>query len=205
MQQVIVIHGGTTFEKYEDYLNYLESKPAQIERLIYKPLWKERLQSQLGEQYQVLLPTMPNKTNARYSEWKLWFDAIAQIATEDCILIGHSMGGIFLAKYLSENKFPVRIAQTILIAAPFSDESTEDLTDFKLTRIGDLFREQSGATTLFFGTDDPVIASSEIEQYQREVPDAKFVITSAPDHFMREEIPELLQQITSGEHSGRDL
>ena len=195
MTQVIAIHGGTTFAEYDDYIHSLATKKLFVDRLVYKPMWRELLQENLGSAYQVLLPTMPNKTNARYSEWKIWFSHLAEIIEDDCILIGHSMGAIFLAKYLSEVRFPRRIKATILVAAAHSDESTEDLTDFKIDTVSDLFSMQAGKVVFFFGSDDPVISPSEIEKYKGEVPEATFHIMSAPDHFMRVEFPELLETI----------
>lgn len=195
MQQVIVIHGGSTYAQYDAYIKDLATKPLNPERYRFKPMWKERLQQQLGAQYEVLLPTMPNKTNAQYSEWKVWFDHFSDIIADDCILIGHSLGAIFLAKYLSEAQFARRIKATILIAAPYDDESSEDLTDFKLNRVGERFIEQAGSTTLFFGNDDPVISQDEIHKYERDLPEATFHVMSAPDHFVREDFPELISAI----------
>ncbi len=197
MKQVIVIHGGTTFSNYEDYLQYLSTKPINIDRLKYQSYWKEHLQAELGNSYEVLLPKMPNSTNADYREWTLWFENLASVITDDCILIGHSLGGIFLAKYLSENQFPSHIKATILIAAPYNDESQEDLGDFKLDSISDRFTSQAGKVALFFGKDDPVIAISEIEKYREDIPTADFYILSAPDHFMRPSFPELIELIRS--------
>ena len=197
MQQIIAIHGGTTFANYDDYLNNLSTKPLHIERFSYKPMWKDLLQQQLGNDYQVLLPSMPNKTNARYSEWKVWFDHFSELAADDCILIGHSMGAIFLAKYLSQNKFPANIKATILIATPYSDESIEDLTDFKLDTITELFGAQAGKVVIFNGNDDPVISASDIQKYRDDLPNAEFITIPAPDHFMRVEFPELISILKS--------
>ena len=196
MQQILVIHGGTTFAQYDEYVKSLSSKTITVDRLTYQPMWKERLQDNLGYAYQVLLPSMPNKTNARYSEWKTYFKNLETILTDDCILIGHSLGAVFLAKYLSENNISYKIKATILIAAPHSDETEEDLTDFKIAVISDLFTKQAGKVTFFFGLDDPVIAQSEIKKYQIEVPSAEFKIIPAPDHFMREDFPELTKLLT---------
>jgi predicted alpha/beta hydrolase family esterase len=196
MKQIIVIHGGTTFARYDDYLEYLRTKQPSIDRLTYQTFWKEGLQDELGAEYQVLLPSMPNKTNAKYSEWKLWFDTLSGLFADDCILVGHSLGGIFLAKYLSENTFPHRIKATILIAAPFKDESVEDLADFKLAGISDLFKQQAGKVIVFGGEDDPVISKDELQRYKQELLDADFRIMPAPDHFMRVDFPELTQVLT---------
>ena len=191
MKQVIVIHGGTTFADYEGYLNYLQTKQVNADNFVHLPMWKETLQEKLGPDYQVLLPSMPNKTNAKYSEWKLWFDNISRVFTDDCILVGHSLGGIFLAKYLSENQFPHRIKATILVAAPYDDETAEDLADFKIANVSDTFRSQAGKVIIYYGTDDPVIPTGEAEKYRAQLPDAEFYELLAPDHFVRTDFPEI--------------
>ena len=195
MQQIIVIHGGTTFQEYDKYLESLSTKKLNIDRFVYKPMWKELLQENLGDNYQVLTPSMPNKTNARYSEWKIWFEHLSSLFTDDCILIGHSLGAIFLAKYLSENNLGVNIKATILIAAPYDDDSNEDLGDFKITSLSNKLSEQAGKLVFFHGMDDPVISFSDFEQYQNQLSSAEFIIQPAPDHFMRVEFPELVSLV----------
>ena len=191
MKQVIVIHGATTFIDYDQYLQYLAEKPLQVDRLTYKPMWKERLQDNLGDAYQVLMPSMPNKTNARYSEWRIFFKNLTQLLTDDCILVGHSMGAVFLAKYLSETRLPFRVQATILVATPYCDDSAEDLGDFKLDTISDLFRSQAGKVIIFNSKDDPVISVQDIERYRQDLPEAEHIEIPASDHFMRVDFPEL--------------
>lgn len=195
MQQVIAIHGGTTFKEYDDYLTSLSNKALYVERLQFRAGWKELLQDNLGDSYQVLLPTMPNGTNARYSEWKLWFEHVSSLFSDDCILVGHSLGAIFLAKYLSENTLSFKVKATILVAAPYDDESEEDLTDFKITEITSRLTKQAGRLVFFNGEDDPVIALSELEKYKAALPTAEFIIQPAPDHFARVEFPEIVSLI----------
>lgn len=195
MKQVVVIHGGTTFSTYEKYLTHLSTATVRVERMRYQPKWKERLQQHLGNNYDVLLPSMPNKTNAVYDEWKIYFDRVVSVLSDNCVLVGHSLGAVFLVKYLSENQVPIRIAATILIGAPFSDERAEDLTNFAISTITNLFADQAGNVTFFVGTDDPVIDMVEYERYKTTLPHVQYRLLSAPDHFVREELPELIETI----------
>ena len=195
MKQVVVIHGGTTFSSYEKYIDHLRTKQVRLDRLAPFLSWKDHLQHELGDDYQVLLPSMPNATNANYDEWKIYFDRICEVLTGDIILIGHSLGGIFLAKYLSENRITSHVAATILIAAPFDDETGEDLTKFKLTSVSDLFTQQAGDVIFFHGEDDPVVPLDEMKKYQYALPTATFHIVTAPDHFVRESFDELIDAI----------
>ena len=192
MQQIIIIHGGTTFHDYDAYLKSLSEKKLDINRFIYKPKWKEQLQSDLGSEYQVLTPSMPNSSNAVYGEWKLWFEHISGLFQDNCILIGHSLGAVFLAKYLSEQTLPVKVKATILVATPYDDESKEDLTDFKIKTLSSRLTRQAGRLVFFNGNDDPVISSADLLKYQTQVPSAEFIILPASDHFVRAEFPELL-------------
>lgn len=58
------------------------------------------LQEQLPE-FKVIKPEMPNKDMARYSAWKLWFKKyLPFLDSEKLIVIGHSLGAMFLIKYL---------------------------------------------------------------------------------------------------------
>jgi len=197
MQQVIVIHGGTTFKEYDRYLASLSTKKVIVDRYVYTPMWKELLQDNLGEGYQVLTPTMPNKTNARYTEWELWFENLSSMFTDDCILIGHSLGAIFLAKYLSEQTLQFKVKATILIAAPYDDESIEDLTDFKIESLSEKLTAQAGKFVFINGMDDPVISQADLMKYKHAVPTAVFMILPAPDHFVRAEFPELVSLLKS--------
>ena len=71
---------------------------------------------------------MPLQENAKYNDWKIFFERYIPFLRNNVILIGASLGGIFLAKYLSENKFPKKILSTYLICPPFDNTTLgEDL------------------------------------------------------------------------------
>lgn len=155
----------------------------------------------LGGRFESLLPLMPNKNNARYQEWKIIFDKVAHIAKRSAILIGHSLGGIFLAKYLSENKFPKRIKAVVLIAAPF-DGSTDPkggdtITSFELPRSLAKLSRQAKLIYLLHSQDDPVVPFEHLRKYQRALPDAKVVVFKTKGHFNQEKFPEIVKLIKS--------
>ena len=149
----------------------------------------------LGEKYDVLLPRMPNGKNARYAEWKIWFERLIPFISDDAIFIGHSLGGIFLAKYFSENIFPKKIKAIILIAAPFDDASGESLTDFKLPSSLSKLTENSGLIYLFHSKDDPTVPFEQLEKYKKSLPNAKFMIFEDREHFNQGTFPEIIELI----------
>lgn len=196
-QQVIHIHGGSTFESYEQYLTYLKTTEVDIDKFKYFKDWGNSLGEALGENYEVLNPRMPNGKNARYLEWKIWWERLIPFLTGEPILIGHSLGGIFLAKYLAENQMPMKIKATILIAAPFDDETDEPLADFKLAKSLELLAKQGGQIYLMQSKDDRVVPFGELAKYQHELPQAKSIIFEDKGHFKLESFPELVELITS--------
>lgn len=193
--QVVVIHGATTFTTYEDYLHFLQSREVTIDYFKPRSDWKGRLQEVLGESFDVLLPSMPNKTNAKYVEWRMWFERVLPFLKDGVILVGHSMGGIFLAKYLSEEQFPIKIKATMLVAAPYSEVEGETLGDFKLTQPLEHVGAQGGNIYLYHSKDDLVVPFSQFEQYQKELPRADVRIFEDRGHFNSEQFPEIAEDI----------
>ncbi len=72
-KQVILIHGGETFDSYEKYQTFLQ------ERMVFDPQkerekekrWSRQLGNELGDGFEFIRPTMLNKYNAKYAEWKI--------------------------------------------------------------------------------------------------------------------------------------
>ena len=193
-KQILVIHGGDTFETYEQYLNFLRKHEINIERYkTEKDDWKPWLRKELGTNYEVILPIMPNKTNAIFEEWKIWMEKLIPFLNNGVILIGHSMGGAFLAKYLSENKFPKKIEAVFLVSAVY-DKDTEDypLVSFALPEKLDL---QTDKVYLYHSKDDPVVPFSDLAKYEEALPKAKSRTFNDRKHINQEEFLELAEDI----------
>lgn len=199
--QVVVIHGGTSFASYNNYLDFLASTEISRARLQARRDWKDMLQEELGEGFEVLSPRMPNSTNARYTEWKLWFERVADVIDDPVVLIGHSLGGLFLAKYLSENVFPKKIAAVVLVAAPYSDgtvmEHGESLDDFLLPASLAPFAEYGGKIVLMHSSDDPVVPLGDLAKYRAAVPACRVIEFSDRQHFNQDSFPELVDLLRS--------
>ena len=131
-KQILVIHGGDSYSTHAKYLRALKNEKIDFDKMRASG-WKDNLQKSLGNKFEVFRPQMPNRENARYTEWKIWFEKILPLMDKDIVLVGHSLGGIFLAKYLSENKIKKNIRSVFLVAAPFVGRNNKyDLFDFKL-------------------------------------------------------------------------
>lgn len=193
-KQILVIHGGNAFEDYKEYLQYLRNRSISLATL-QKNDWKRSLRVDLGDLYDVYTPQMPNSQNARYAEWKIWFDRLIKLFDEGVILIGHSLGGIFLAKYLSEQTSPISIKATFLVAAPFNTEHNHPLVDFNITQNLSHFEEQGGKIVLFHSSDDEIVPFSNLFSYQKELLESVSVTFNDRGHFLQPEFPELIDHI----------
>ena len=194
---VILIHGGETFENYNAYIMHLKNctfDPKKAETQSKR--WNRNLQNSLGDDFNVIQPIMPSKNNAKYKEWKIWFEKIFPHIQEGSVLIGHSLGGTFLIKYLSEHDFPYVITATHIVAAPYDDKGADySLADFTLPNTLRKFTTQAGKIFLYHSKDDPVVSFTNFEKYTQILPDAEKVIFKDKGHFMQEKFPELVMNI----------
>jgi len=194
--QVVVIHGGTTFPHRDAYITYLQTRSLDLERLRPRTDWKGTLQQALGESYDVLAPRMPNGTNAQYEEWVLWFERILPLLDDTVIFVGHSLGGIFLARYLSERVISKHIAGLFLVAAPYMDDDMhEPLASFALTGPVTSIEEQTNNITLYYSEDDTSVPVTHGEAYKRDLPHATLRVFTNRGHFLEDTFPELVADI----------
>ncbi|MCX6761879.1 MAG: alpha/beta hydrolase [Candidatus Moranbacteria bacterium] len=199
-QQIFIVHGGEAHETYEDYLVFLRNYKINLDKVKFGG-WKDNLQKTLEEAYEVIYPRMENQHNAKYSEWKIFFELFFPYFRDEIILIGNSLGSIFLAKYLSENDFPVKIKAVFLIAAPYDDKDRSDidytLGDFILPDSLDNFSKQVEKIFLYHSADDPVVPFVDLEKYAQKLPSAERVVFKDKGHFNLREFPEFVEKLKS--------
>lgn len=196
MQQVVVIGGGDAFDTYDEYLAALRERTFDLERLRAKG-WKSSLGSALGEGFDVLSLRMPCPDNAKYLEWKIVFEKLLPLLSAPAIFVGHSLGGIFLAKYFSEERSFEKVKALFLVAAPFEDGNGYSLVDFSIS--DDLKGlESSGIPIhLYQSEDDTIVPYSNLERYAQALSTAVQHSFTDRWHFVQEEFPEIAQDIRS--------
>ncbi|MGM5480726.1 MAG: alpha/beta hydrolase [Nanobdellota archaeon] len=196
--QVLIVHGGTTFKTKKEYLSFLKNKPVSVKS---KTRWSDDfLKKKLGKRFEIIKPTMPLKQNAKYNEWKIYFEKFIPFLNDDIILIGESLGGVFLAKYLSENKFPKKILSTYLVCPPYDNSLPgEDLVGgFKLQSDLSLLEKNSRHLYVIFSKDDDVVPVSHAEKYRKKLNDATIIIYESKNgHFQISKFPEIVKMIKS--------
>ena len=193
---VLYIHGGDTFHSNQDYLKYLRNKRVSLGKRIR---WSDDyFQNGLGSRFRITRPRMPLQDNARYRDWKIMFENYLPLLERKYILIGGSLGGIFLTKYLSENKLPKRALSVYLICPPFDNTLPhERLTGgFKLKANLSLIERNCKNLHLLFSRDDEIVPVVHAEKYREKLPMAEIVIYKSKNgHFQIEKFPEIIKMI----------
>ncbi|MFH1174262.1 MAG: alpha/beta hydrolase [archaeon] len=193
-RQLLLIHGGMTFRRKKDYVQYLKTRKIAVMK---KRKWSgEYLDKKLGKDFKIIRPRMPLCENAKYADWKIHFERHIPFLRNNVVLLGRSLGGIFLAKYLSENKFPKKLAAVYLICPSFDrTHSVETLTGgFTLRSDLSLIGKNCKKLHLFFSADDVIVPPYHAEQYRKKLPWASItVFESKNGHFSVETFSELVR------------
>jgi len=193
---ILTIHGGMTFKNERDYLHYLLTKEISTNKKISWAL--EYLQKALGRKFEVISPLMPLSDNAKYRDWLILFKRYLSLLKGKFILIGSSLGGIFLAKYLSENKLARKALSVYMVCPPFDDTLTgEDLVGgFKLKPNLSLIEKNSKNVYLLFSKDDDVVPVCHADKYKKKLNNARIIIYKSKNgRFNIPKFPEIVKLI----------
>lgn len=191
MRQVWVFHGGDTYDSYDSFLTALREASVTYERLKYGTDWKPWLVDQLPET-DVLLPSMPNKQNAQFEEWKIVFEKFIPLFSDDVQLVGHSLGAMFLAKYLQDHPLAQPVERLVLIAGAYDHSDVEELGSFGITSATNL-PASAHEIVLIHSEDDPVVPFGELAKFAADLPDAKVLTFTDRLHLWQPEFPELVE------------
>jgi predicted alpha/beta hydrolase family esterase len=201
-QQVLYIHGGESFRNHEDFLERLRTVDLwhlpKPEDTVPLKKWTSTLAEDLGEGFEVIMPPMPNKQNAKYKEWSIWFERHFEYLGNGAILMGCSLGAMFLAKYLSNNNLPFKPKAVILMAGAYAlpDFDDTDCADFVVApeEVAKLL-SQTGKLVIMHSEDDLVVPFEHGQALAKFVPDAEFIAFGDKNHFLIEEFPELIERL----------
>ncbi len=196
--KVFFVHGGETFSNKDVFYKFLRNRTIELDA--EKKSWKNWLAEELDEDFDALMPRMPNSMWADYEAWKIWFEKYFQFLNEGkLVFIGHSLGGIFLAKYLSENTFPRKIEQLHLVSPVIDNGGLPDGSElgnflFDIDKLSKL-DEQIKHIYLYHSKDDSVVPYSHSERYHESMPNSELITFEDRGHFLGEDFPDLLKNI----------
>ncbi len=117
-------------------------------------------------------PELPEAYKPDYEQWKTWFERFP--VDEETILVGHSCGGGFLIRWLSENK--IQINRLALVAPWINPKDPQPVPGFFDFAIDGGLVQRTAGTQLFISSDDD----------QDELDTAELVKSSIPGITVKE-------------------
>lgn len=142
MERAIIIHGMLSKQEY--YNSTTKDSPSNSH-------WLAWLQQQLC-QHDILAqaPEMPRPFEPIYDTWRDQFEKLNP--KEDTLLVGHSCGGGFIVRWLSEN--PEKIVGKVVLVAPWLDIEGSHAPMFEFTIKQTISLQSKNGIDVLYSTDD---------------------------------------------------
>lgn len=152
------------------------------------------LQEQLGEAYYVISPGMPE--NLDCALWKAQIASEIEALDEELLLIGHSLGGSVLLKYLSEEGCKRTVSGLFLVAAPYWGKDDDwQHEEYTLSKSFAAKLPHISKLILYHSRHDPIVPFAHAQHYAKQLPQAVTRAYEGDDHYFGEGLPELADDI----------
>ncbi len=193
MKTAIIIHGWPQKEEYYD-INV--SSPSNMH-------WLPWIQRQLLlKDILAQTPEMPKAYMPHYEDWKSTFEQFN--IDEETILIGHSCGGGFLVRWLSENN--IKVGQVILVAPWINPMYPTKIPremfepEFFTFDIDENLASKTAGVKIMYSTDDHAEVLESIKILKSKLKNVEFQEFTGKRHFtfksmQTDKFPELLANI----------
>lgn len=155
----------------------------------------ESLRRELGSDYEIRYPRMPNEDDPSYAGWKPTLEQELAALDDRAILVGHSVGGTILVNTLAEQPTGRAFGALFLIAAPFVGDGGWPSDELKLPHdLGE--RLPRGLPVhIFHGSEDETAPPSHAELYARAVPQSRIHRLPGRDHQLNNDLREVATAI----------
>lgn len=187
MKNAILLHGMPSREEYFD------PNTKSLSNMHWFPWLQKQL---IVNSILAQTPEIPDSFKPDYKLWKKEFERYD--LTSETILVGHSCGGGFIVRFLSENK-NLKVGKVVLVA-PWIDPFRDDTTDFFDFEIDSDLVNRTKGITIFDSDDDYDSIKESIRILQDKIPGIKNKKFHNYGHFTEKsmgklEFPELLESI----------
>jgi predicted alpha/beta hydrolase family esterase len=154
------------------------------------------LKQNIGPEFEVFNPEMPEPQKPKYGRWKNVLSHELTRLEENIILVGHSLGGSILLKYLSEEDIKKSVSGLFLIAPPFWGKDTGWLIEeFMLADHFASGLHDIPGIFLYHSRDDEWVPFSHLFRYAEAFPQATIRKFGVRGHNFRGGFPELVKDI----------
>jgi uncharacterized protein len=161
----------------------------------------EWLQESLDKEYEIRCPIIEDPEAPTYAMWKSMFNQELASLMGENLLIGHSLGGSMLLKFLSEEKTSLQIKGLFLVSVPFWGKDGWKVDDFSLRNNFQMHLPELPIIHLYHCLDDPIVPCEHMAYYKKEFPNAVVHELSGNDHAFTKGLPKIAKNIKNLERS----
>lgn len=157
----------------------------------------ESLRRELGPDFEIRYPRMPNEDDPTYVAWKATLEKEFATLDDDAILVGHSIGGTILINALAQSRSEREFGAIFLVAAPFVGEGGWPSEDIKPPPNLGARLPRDVPVYIYHGLDDATAPPSHAELYARVIPLARVHRLPHRDHQLNNDLSEIAATIKS--------
>jgi predicted alpha/beta hydrolase family esterase len=187
MRNAILLHGLPSEEEYYD-----SKHPSASNSHWFPWLQKQLLMNNVKTD-------TPEVFRAFEMDWKSWVHEVEQFEiTNTTTLVGHSMGGGFWVRYLTEH--PEIFVDKLVLVAPWVNVNHEYDTTFFDFEVDSTIAERTKEMVIFASDDDAADVQTSVNYLRDKFPNATFRLFHEYGHFTQRSLPtntfpELLEAI----------
>lgn len=199
-KDLILVGGGLSFRDRDQLLEYYKNK--DIDQVWGDRFWHEWLMWSLESRFNFIKPSMPTKDNADYEVWKIIFEKyLNKVTSDEIVFVAHSLGTIFLMKYLVENGINKTIKQLHLVASivsndfqPADDVENTATFSFDIKQISKL-KDYCEQIHIWHSKDDAMCTFKNAEFIKQEIPESLLHVFEDRGHFISSTFWELFDEL----------
>ena len=154
------------------------------------------LRDALGPSYEVRYPRMPLEESAQYLDWTARIASSLPPQGSEVVLVGHSVGGSVLLRYLCEKPVEASVTGLFVIAAPFW--GADDFWDWDEARLPEDAAEKLATVPRIFmyhSRDDEVVPFSHLALYSARLPQATIRPVDVGGHQLENDLADVAHDI----------
>jgi putative nucleotidyltransferase with HDIG domain len=198
-KSLVIVGGGDSYINQQDFIAKLQTQEL---RLSGGSSWTAHLALELNPWMRAFKLTMPNKDNAQYLEWKVRFERYAELFLKQSVLVGWSLGGLFLLQLLTDVEFNLKNTKILELhlVAPAYPEVGDFRCDLDNQAIKRLFSKVAKENIyIHHSTDDFVVNYKDSQKLAADLilPKENFKSYVDRNHFLIPQYFELEKHLLS--------
>jgi pimeloyl-ACP methyl ester carboxylesterase len=155
----------------------------------------ESLRRELGGEYEVRYPRMPDEGKPCYTRWSTAIRREMAALDDGAVVVGHSVGAAILLNALAGRPPEKGLGAIVLIAAPFVGEGGWLSDEFELTSDLGAKLPPGAQVDVFHGLRDETAPPSHADLYAAAIPQAQVHQLPGRDHQLNNDLSEVAEAV----------